>query len=514
MYSFNLIDQPWIPVRMLDGERVSLSLRDVLIQADQVRTIEDASPLTQVALHRFLLAVLHRALEGPKVVDEAADWFQNGLPAQRIERYLELWNDRFDLFHPHRPFLQVPGLDQVARSKPWTLLLPEEGSNNTSLLFNHSLRDGYIPTPASPAEAARGLITYQTFVLGGLIKVFLTSAPGGSVAQAALVTILGETVRETLCLNLVPYRNTIRDVPVWEQDGVLTVEHMRGAPTKPATGHVSGYTWPNRSLLLVPETVEGRAVVCSVFLGAGVRMEESEAYRTDPMAAYRYHDKWGLRPVGFRPGRGFWRDFSSLLPHKPNEVDVEPQVMRHARDLYRALGQRARPPKPLVAGLSNDRAKIEQWRAELFELPSAILHDRDVYEPVKEALERAEEGGRHLYGATSALAKGLLSSGRDPATVDVRNVVQTLPGIVHYWSTLETNFSSFLSSLTPEFDEDDVAVHWSETIYRTLRDSWELTVRAAGDGAAALRATAQAGRTLDRYMAVLYSRTHSEEQAV
>lgn len=513
MRSFNLIDQPWVPVRTLDGRLCTLSLRDALSQAQRLRRLEDASPLVLAALHRFLLAVMHRACEGPSTTEQAARWFQEGFPEDRITAYLDRQRERLDLFHPTRPFFQVPGLDHVARPKPWTILLPEEGSNNTTLLFNPSWREGYSPTPARPDEAVRALLTYQTFALGGLVRVFLTSAPASQVAAAALVIVMGENLHETLCLNLVPYPDPSRDAPTWEREGVFTVEFMKRAPRESAKGHVQGYTWPHRSVLLLPVELDGRTVVRSVLLGAGVRLKESEAYREDPMVAYRYDDKTGLRPYGFSPGKGFWREFAALLPRKTPEGGVEPRVVRHARDLYRTLRQRQRPPKTMVVGLSNKRAKIELWRAELFELPRAILSDRDVYEPVKAALNEAEEGGRLLYGASLVLAKGLLTRGdRNPSADDKRNLVKSLPGNAYYWSGLEAYFATFLSSLTLDPDDETMKTRvitcWREALCRTLQRAWEQNIRAVGNDARALRAVAQADRALRPRLAELYRKAY------
>ncbi|MDI6772661.1 MAG: type I-E CRISPR-associated protein Cse1/CasA [bacterium] len=504
MHSFNLVDQPWVPVRTLDGGLVTLSLRDTLLQAHRLRCLEDASPLVLAALHRFLLAVLHRALEGPSTTEQAARWFQKGFPEDRITAYLDRRRERLDLFHPTHPFFQVPGLDQVAKPQPWTILLPEEGSNNTTLLFNPSRREGYSPNPARPDEAARALLTYQVFALQGLVKVFLTSAPASHVAPAALVFVLGENLHETLCLNLVPYTDPARDVPIWERADVLTVDHMRQCPREPARGHVQGYTWPHRSVLFLPEELGGRTAVPKVLRGAGVRLEEGEAYRYDPMVAYRYDDRIGLSSLRFRPGRGFWRDFAALLPRKAQEGGVEPGVVRHARDLFRALRQRQRPPKTMVVGVFNDQAKIEFWRAEYFELPPAILSDRDVYELVKTALNEAEESGRQLNRASLALAEGLLSrGGRNPIPADKHNLVRSLPGLAYYWSDLEAHFSDFLSGLTPESDEEGAKTRWREALYRTLRRAWQHTTQAVGNDARALRAVARADRVLQPHLAEL-----------
>jgi len=512
MQSFNLIDEPWIPLRTMNDEPVTLALRETLLRAGDLWRIEDPSPLTTVALHRLLLAVLHRALEGPRIVDDAAKWHQNGFPLKAIQAYLDRWHDRFDLFDDRSPFFQVPLLSEAAKPKPWTMLLPQEGSNNTSALFNHGLRDGYEPPPAQPSEATRALLTFQTFVLGGLIKVFLTSAPGGALAQAAVVLPLGETLQETLALNLVPHPSVDHDLPIWERGDVLTLQHMQAAPSERARGFVQGYTWPNRSVLLVPDSHDGKTVVNEVLIGAGVRLEKSEAYRTDPMAAYRYTDRWGLLPIGFRVGRGFWRDFSALLPQGTHKDEIAPAVVSHGRDLCRAL-RRSDPPSVLVAGLSNDRAKIEQWRTELFRLPSAILTDRDVYEPVALALARAEENARVLADASRRIAQNLLARGdRKLASSDVGNLVSTLPGVSLYWSMLQGHFAGLLSRLDPGFDHDTVALFWEECIYHALDRAWQYTTRSVGTNATALRAVARAEGYLSPHMADIYSRLHGSRE--
>ena len=59
-YSFNLIDQPWIPCVLPHGRMEDLSLRDTLLNAHKITAIFDQSPLVTAALHRLLLAILHR----------------------------------------------------------------------------------------------------------------------------------------------------------------------------------------------------------------------------------------------------------------------------------------------------------------------------------------------------------------------------------------------------------------------------------------------------------------------
>src|SRR5690242_10044026 len=111
MSLYSLIDEKWIPVRFPDGTYDELGIRDTLLQSQDIAGIEDPSPLVVASLHRFLLAVLYRALKGPTDIEEARTLFREGLPACKIRDYLETWRDRFWLFDDEYPFYQVPGYE-------------------------------------------------------------------------------------------------------------------------------------------------------------------------------------------------------------------------------------------------------------------------------------------------------------------------------------------------------------------------------------------------------------------
>jgi len=81
---YNLIDEPWIPVRDLNGNLSDMGIKDVLLRSRELATIEDPSPLVVAALHRFLLAVLYRALKGPTDIEHAKRLFRDGFPAKDI----------------------------------------------------------------------------------------------------------------------------------------------------------------------------------------------------------------------------------------------------------------------------------------------------------------------------------------------------------------------------------------------------------------------------------------------
>src|SRR5579859_5732370 len=110
--SYNLVDEGWIPCLIgQSGTPVYLSLLETLRRAPEIRDIADASPLVTVALHRLLLAVLHRNF-GPENVDAWRRMWESGrFDMEKLERYFEQWHERFDLFAEERPFYQVGNLD-------------------------------------------------------------------------------------------------------------------------------------------------------------------------------------------------------------------------------------------------------------------------------------------------------------------------------------------------------------------------------------------------------------------
>ena len=148
MSRFNLVDEEWIPVRFLDGSRGEMGIRDVLLRAKEIAAIDDPSPLVVAALHRFLLAVLYRALEGPTDIDQAKKLFKEGIPGNKITAYLEKWRDRFLLFDEKYPFGQVPTFEP-RKWRAWTALAVECNADTAKVLFDHTSEE-------EPGSSTRG----------------------------------------------------------------------------------------------------------------------------------------------------------------------------------------------------------------------------------------------------------------------------------------------------------------------------------------------------------------------
>jgi CRISPR system Cascade subunit CasA len=168
MYSFNLIDGPFIPCVRADGSSAEYSLRDVLLNAHDLADLRDASPLVTVALHRLLLAILHQVYRGPKnAAERLAIRTAGRFDTDRITGYLEKWKDRFDLFCEKHPFYQRAGFE-IEDAAGTNRLAQELACNNNPTLFDHTVNE--LAPDLSAAEAARAVVCTHAYAVGGGVR--------------------------------------------------------------------------------------------------------------------------------------------------------------------------------------------------------------------------------------------------------------------------------------------------------------------------------------------------------
>jgi len=480
MSRFNLIDKKWIPVRFPDGTRDELGIRDTLLRSGEIAAIEDPSPLVVAALHRFLLAVLYRALEGPTDIEQAKALFKAGLPGDKITAYLEKWRDRFWLFHEKYPFGQNPNVPK-AEIEPWTKLTAEYNATSNKVLFDHT--DTKNPGAKEPKECARWLLSTMTFSIAGGRGYYPSPSP-----NAMMCIPLGRRLHETLCYNLVPYpnREVMRgDSALWERDPKMLPLSI---PKQVASGYADLYSWQARMILLL-ESSSGRVTTMRFVAGQGF---ENPSNSPDPMQPYKINKAKGSLPVRFKEGRGTWRDFDSLLP---DSTELAPLTIQNALNL--AGGKMDSMPKSvLVLGLRYDppSANVDFWRMERFALPEALAGNRFIRTDIRQLLKDAEEAQKALWLACRSFARGLLSRGdREPDGKDIRGFVEQMPVNSWYWSTLESRFHGILREYTLDRDSEDIRCQWLKYVRVTLRAAWEQHSASVSSGDAwAIRALVKA----------------------
>lgn len=481
--SFSLLDEPFIPVYGADG-RKEKSLRDVLLLAHDIRELRDASPLVTMALHRLLLALLHRNFGPTSPKQWRQLWEAGRFPAAPLEAYFKQWHNRFDVFDQTRPFFQDPtfrtkepnGINQLVR---------ELCRGNNATLFDHTSE---APPPLlSPAEVARALIAEQAFAVGGGKSElgYTTSAP---LIGGVAVLVLGDSLFETLMLNLMryddrhPIRGGVDDAPVWERDG----RPVDGAPSP--DGYLDYLTWQSRSIHLHPES-DGRVRFMSYAQG---RKLDSQETIFDSMVAYKRDKEKGDLAIRLSETKALWRDSAALFQFAETDTFRIPANLYWLHELQDAEAISEDRAFTLAAiGLCTDKAKVNFWQHETLPLPVAYLTDKDVVASLKDAIDLAEQVGAAIRGAAATVASRLLApGGRSPDKRQLWATVDSIGADALYWSRLEASFREFLVRLPGDsaHQKQQIDTWFREALVRTARQAFQQTAGQGDRTARALRA--------------------------
>ena len=483
----NLLDEPWLPVRLRNGQSRELGLLDVFSCTDKIAALADPSPPSQIAQYRLLLAIFHRALmqaHGSWKDKDRLRWHREGLPVEGIHAYLEGLRERFWLFHPEHPFMQVAALATAEATrdkvKPWTQISLASASGNTPVVFDHAWDE--TPGPISEAAAFCALLGFLQFTPGGLVKVFRSSDKAGPLANTAAVLPMGANLSQTLCLAL--HRSSpsgIDDLPSWEQTPPDTVA-LSGEPT-PASGPNDRYTRLSRAVLLLRDDSGG---VRGIRFGAGRALADNE-HTVDPMASYRVGANGPVR-ITFREGRAFWRDLPVLLPDPEGAAALPAPVLGQATNLLHIADETQQAL--LVSGIASDQAKLLRWRSETLHLPAALLESEALAQQLRNLVQEAEEVFRALRSICSDMLADTLPDSRSKDTkARSRELFDAGSAASTYFVAAEKLLTPTCQALA-QADLDRAQHVWRDGLRRAAEAAWQVVRRSAGMTPRALRADA------------------------
>lgn len=491
--AFNLLDEPWIPVRTLSGEVHEVSLTDALLHAGDYAALAETSPPNLIALYRVLLAVTHRALithHGTWKDTDRAGWFRKGLPEAPIRAYLEQWRERFWLFHPQHPFMQVAALAEAEETKeklkPWTQIALEGANGNTPVMFDHSLDDS--PTAIPVALACRNLLGFLQFTPGGLVKIFRDADKAGPLANTAAVMPSGQTLAETLLVGLHPWNaKAMDDQPAWEKAPPTTTA-LRAEPTL-ATGPNDRYSRLSRAVLLISGSEISS--VRYVRFAAGLALAE-DANAPDPMACHRINKEGKSIRVSFTEGRSIWRELPSLVPDVSGKHNVPAAILGWAANLYNVMGRWDVPVQILTAGLASDQAKLLRWRAERIELPGSFLTDPDAAAELRRQIRFAEEFYSRLRGICAGMVSSTMPNPEHKDTkARAKTILENGPAAAVFFSIAERSLPRLMQQIAAS-NIDTAHRDWTAMLKDAAEQAWESTRRSLGDSPAVMRAEARA----------------------
>lgn len=337
--TFNLLREPWILVMNEDGSTQELGLIETFERACEIRRLAGELPTQDIAVLRLLLAILHAVYgryapngtyapifddgSGSVMIADAltrwqALWDSGRLAHHILHEYLEKYEDRFWLFHPERPFYQVPNLTSGTVYDAAKLNGEVNKSGNKERLF--SPRSGDHKYSLSFAEAARWLIHINGFDDSSNKPTRGMNLPAvgtGWLGKLGLVVAVGNNLFETLMFNLVFLQDGNKlwkdGKAVWELDKVRTAERSEiPHPKNPA----ELLTLQSRRIRLVRDgdrVIQFRAQGGDFFKEENAFVEQMTVWKKENQEQEIY------LPKQHNVSRQVWRDFASLFVNKEGQ---------------------------------------------------------------------------------------------------------------------------------------------------------------------------------------------------
>jgi CRISPR system Cascade subunit CasA len=490
--SFNLTQERWIPVVSHDWQRQEVSLIELFENADKYREIQADNPPTTLALHRFLIAILHRAYHGPRD-EEHWEEIRDDRGQKAIE-YLQEHADKFDLFHPEYPFMQDVSIQSDAAGEIYQAA--QIHGNNTSTVFCHEHQ--WSKAAISIPEGARLLLRLQVFDVGGKKAGATDSAGVIHTMGAANILVRGKTLQDTLMLNLMQYdpKREIpatfngEDLPSWERPVLPPANRI-------PTGYIDHLTYQYRRCRLF---LDGENVVRAAS-HPGDKLPRDLSPQTWECGIPYVKNPKGSFPLRLNLDRSLWRDSAVFL--QSSDSATRPRILDWIADL-KAEDAIEEIIHLQVLGLTVDNAKPLGWTNSQFSASIIYLTNRDLWSSLSIALKITEEHQqvfRSFKGSPyHALAEALKNG-------DASKLAGTLNGESRYWATLDREFQILLAKLPEDKTIDANGTtygikelpEWTKIVQNTAR-------RAFTDSIESIRnyeARAKALRSLESQLAKL-----------
>lgn len=500
-YSFNVIEQPWIPV-MLGDRVVEMNLRDVLHRAHEISAILDSQPIVEFGLYRFLVALvmdIHN-FEDPRDLSDYLRRHQS-FEVEKIDAYLEKYFDRFDLFHPEHPFLQTPGMENE-KAKPVAGLIPSVPSGTAANHFLHIMEDDF---GVSPAVAARLLTTVAPFMTAGGAGL----SPSINGAPPWYVLVNGSSLFETLVMNCPVLPNstvTGNTPPAWRNNAP-----PQSGKRCTQTSLLEALTWRPRQIQLIPSgsgvcSISGKesdVIIKSMKFKAGASCDFTWI---DPNVPYRITDKKNqvsfdvLRP---QPGKEIWRDTGPLAllddqSHKSEDVQV---AFRRPSVVSQFAEVRATKDRELsisVYGMRTDmKMKVFEWQRERLSVPGPMVESNPFQLRAQEAMNEANDVDYILGRAIKNLYPRQAAANPKAFETIIYNTKR------EYWARLRSEYDKMLEKMAAALDvcrdeRHDILTEWRKTVLDTVTDLFAKVTADFDSDAEAMRRRVEAERYLYR----------------
>ena len=512
---YNLLEEPWIPVRLLDGTIADVGLLELLRRTTDIADLACELPTQSIAIQRLLLAITYRVATPLDAYDWARQW-DEGAPTDQMIEYLERWRDRFFLFGGRFPFMQVADL-RTAKDAVSGLekLIADVPNGEQFFTTRHGRALACIP----PSEAARWLVHAQAYDPSGIRSgaVGDSHVKGGKgypigpswCGHLGLVWLKGKDLDETLVLNLIPAdaaelcgveSSTEWGACSWEVSeaesavrGDYSLLDPSGTPRDISIPRL--LTWHSRRIRLVGN----REGVTGVVLAQGDKLAPQQMHRYEPQSLWRYSTPQSKKfkqdvymPRKFEAGRALWRNLPGTLPTVTTVQGVDKQPKREFLPSatlsfhYQLDNASIETTYPKVmriqaVGVSYgpQEATFEDIYSDELTLSVAVMRveREDLSAEIDRQVRLTEEIARHVGNLAANLARAAGESG-EGAGDGARDRGKEL-----FFSAVDTDFRTWLAQVDGREDAREVGRRWERSLRQHATDIQTELVRGASSSA-------------------------------
>ncbi len=521
---YNLLDEKWILAVDEDGRMGAYSLKEVFEEAHELKRLAGEIPTQDAAVLRLLLAVLYAVYQnhdenGSEAVmateDEAfarwdALWKKGRFDADTISAYLESYRDRFYLFHPTRPFYQIP-LDQVPTEgdRGWCRMAKYNGevsqSDNKPRIF--SPISGVEKEQMEFAEAVRWLINMNAFddvsFKPSTKKAENHSCSSGWMGSIAPIIVGGGNLFRTLLLNLVltseDYEPFPIGVPTWEHESCKVEERT---PIPMPESPVEMLTLQSRRIAL--RRSEQKVTMC--YRNGGDLVEVENAF-IEQMTVWCQDKKGNFVPRKHVPSRFLWRDYQSImLKNMDSGRNKLPGVIWWIRELDDRGSIDLQAVTVSIVGVQYDSNKgsITHFMQDSITFSGSLLADFN------------EEWNIRIADAVGSTDRSMSLLWRYAGEVseicgcdDISKRAASDRAKVRAYREIDGPFRQWLRSIDPAADDlDDKVNEWSEKVYGIMRTQARIILEEAGERALTGKDGKSAFTAFRKFSGGLYKETH------
>ena len=512
---YNLLDEPWIPVRLVDGTITDVGLLELLRRTTDIADLACELPTQSIAIQRLILAIAYRVATPRDARDWARQW-DDGAPTEQMIEYLEQWRDRFYLFGGRFPFMQVADL-RTAKDAVSGLekLIADVPNGEQFFTTRHGRALACIPA----SEAARWLVHAQAYDPSGIRSgaVGDSQVKGGKgypigpawCGHLGLVWLKGKDLDETLVLNLIPASTAeLRGVDGSTDWGACSWEDPEpetsvrrdyslldpaGTPTELSIPRL--LTWHSRRIRLVG----GSSGVTGVVLAQGDKLAPQEMRLYEPQSLWRYSTPQSKKfktdvymPRKFEAGRALWRNLPGTLPTVTTVQGVDKQPKREFLPSatlsfhYQLDNASIETTYPKVMRIQAvgvtygpQEATFEDIYSDELTLSVAVMRveREDLSAEIDRQVRLTEEVARDVGTLAANLARAAGESG-DGAGDGARDRAKEL-----FFSAVDNDFRAWLTQVDGHESARDVGRRWERTLRQHAMDIQTELVRGASSSA-------------------------------